>query len=81
MNKLEVLINVEDAGANHKKLLLKNYYSKITLETEDKKKLMPIWTSLLTKVSALSNIFKEKYDDFQNKILNKKKILKKEIKL
>ena len=70
MNKLEALINAEDAGANHKKFnaVKELLLQKITLETEDKKETDANFEHpLLSKVSALSNIFKEKYDDFHKK--------------
>lgn len=70
MNKLEALINAEDAGANHKKFnaVKELLLQKITLESEDKKETDANFEHpLLSKVSALSNIFKEKYDDFHKK--------------
>lgn len=70
MNKLEALINAEDAGANHKKFnaVKELLLQKITLETEDKKETDANFEHpLFSKVSALSNIFKEKYDDFHKK--------------
>ena len=70
MTKLEALINAEDAGANHKKFnaVKEMLLHKINLESEDQKEADAHYEHpLQSKVSALSNIFKEKYDVFHRK--------------
>lgn len=70
MTKLESLINAEDAGANHKKFntVKEMLLQRISIETEDKKESDAAYEHpLASKVLALSNIFKEKYDVFHKK--------------
>ncbi len=70
MNKLESLINSEDAGANHKKFnaIKEMLLQRIHLESDDKKESDSNFEHpLLSKVSALNNIFREKYDVFHKK--------------
>lgn len=70
MTKLEALINAEDAGANHKKFnaVKEMLLHKINLESENQKEADAHYEHpLQSKISALSNIFKEKYDVFHRK--------------
>jgi hypothetical protein len=79
MNKLEALINAEDAGANHRKFnaIKETILQRANLEIEDQKhqhesegKAIADFKNehpLLSKISALINIFKEKYDNFHKK--------------
>lgn len=70
MNKLESLINSEDAGANHKKFnaIKEMLLQRIHVESDDKKESDNNFEHpLLSKVSALNNIFREKYDVFHKK--------------
>lgn len=70
MNKLESLINSEDAGANHKKFnaIKEMLLQRIHVESDDKKESDSNFEHpLLSKVSALNNIFREKYDVFHKK--------------
>lgn len=70
MNKLESLINAEDAGANHKKFnaIKEMLFQRIHLESDDNKETNAEYEHpLLSKVSALNNIFREKYDIFHKK--------------
>lgn len=70
MNKLESLINATDAGANHKKFnaIKEMLLQRIHLESDDKKETESNFEHpLLSKVSALNNIFREKYDAFHKK--------------
>ena len=70
MNKLESLINSEDAGANHKKFnaIKEMLLQRIHLESDDKKETESNFEHpLLSKVSALNNLFREKYDEFHKK--------------
>ena len=70
MNKLESLINATDAGANHKKFnaIKEMLLQRIHLESDDKKETESNFEHpLLSKVSALNNLFREKYDEFHKK--------------
>ena len=79
MNKLEALINAEDAGANHRKFnaIKETILQRVNLETEDQKQQhesegKPVADfkfehPLLSKIYTLNNLFKEKYDNFHKK--------------
>lgn len=70
MNTLEVLINAEDAGANHKKFsaIKEMLLQRINVESDGKKEAEPEYEHpLLAKVTSLGNIFREKYDAFHQK--------------
>lgn len=79
MNKLEALINAEDAGANHRKFntIKETLLQRVNVEIEDQKHQhesegksaadFKYEHPLHSKISALSNIFKEKYDLFHKK--------------
>ena len=70
MNKLESLINATDAGANHKKFnaIKEMLLQRIHLESDDKKETESNFEHpLLSKVSALNNLFREQYDEFHKK--------------
>ncbi len=70
LNKLESLINTDNAGANHKKFnaIKETLLQRIHLESDDKKETETNYEHpLLAKVSALNNIFREKFNDFHKK--------------
>ena len=79
MNQLEALINAEDAGANHRKFnaIKETLVQRANLEIEELKhqhesegKAIADFKNdhpLLSKISALISIFKEKYDNFHKK--------------
>lgn len=69
MNKLETLINAEDAGANHKKFnaVKDMLLHRIHVEAEDNKAVENYEHPLQSKISAFNSIFKEKYDTFHKK--------------
>ena len=69
MNKLEALINAEDAGANHKKFnaVKDMLLHRIHVEAEDNKDVENYEHPLQSKISAFNSIFKEKYDTFHKK--------------